>query len=81
MLTTSATEPQAFKDAVRTQWNQSAKGWNDHTAQIRVWLRQATEAMLDMAAVAQDSRVLDVAAGAGATRHWTSRNGWGRKAW
>lgn len=65
MLTTPATEPQAFKDAVRTQWNQSAKGWNDHTAQIRVWLRQATEAMLDMAGVAPNSRVLDVAAGAG----------------
>lgn len=65
MLTTPASDPQAFKDAVRIQWNQSAKGWNDHTSQIRTWLRQATEAMLDMAGVGANAHVLDVAAGAG----------------
>ncbi|GAC1358546.1 MAG: hypothetical protein NVSMB34_13410 [Variovorax sp.] len=56
---------QAFKAAMRTQWNQSAQGWNDHTPQIRAWLARATEAMLEMAGVDRHSRVLDVAAGAG----------------
>jgi SAM-dependent methyltransferase len=61
----TAPDPQAFKVAVRSQWNQSAQGWNDHTAQIRDWLRLATDAMLDMAGVRPNARVLDVAAGAG----------------
>lgn len=61
----SAPGPQAFKDAVRSQWNQSAQGWDNHTAQIRGWLRLATDAMLDMAGVSLNARVLDVAAGAG----------------
>lgn len=60
-----APDPQAFKAAVRTQWNQSAAGWNAHTPQIRDWLRQATDAMLDMAGITPGMRVLDVAAGAG----------------
>lgn len=50
---------------MRTQWNQSAAGWNAHTPQIRDWLRQATDAMLDMAGITPGMRVLDVAAGAG----------------
>lgn len=58
-------EPQAFKQAVRRQWDQSARGWNDHSASIRAWLAQATEAMIDMAGIAPGARVLDVAAGAG----------------
>jgi SAM-dependent methyltransferase len=56
---------QAFKTAVRAQWDRSAQGWNDHTAEIRAWLRQATDAMLDMAGVGPGASVLDVAAGAG----------------
>jgi ubiquinone/menaquinone biosynthesis C-methylase UbiE len=58
-------DPQAFKAAVRTQWDRSAAGWNEHTPQIRDWLRQATDAMLDMAGIVPGMRVLDVAAGAG----------------
>ncbi|MCC7325675.1 MAG: class I SAM-dependent methyltransferase [Burkholderiales bacterium] len=65
MTATQATEPTAFKAAQRAQWDQSAAGWNAHTPQIRDWLAAATEAMLDMAAVAPRSRVLDVAAGSG----------------
>lgn len=61
----AAPDPQAFKAAVRLQWDQSAAGWNDHTAQIRAWLRPATDAMLDMAGIKPGMRVLDVAAGAG----------------
>ena len=58
-------DPQAFKAAMRSQWDQSAQGWNDHTSQIRAWLGRATEAMLEMAGVTRHARVLDVAAGAG----------------
>ena len=58
-------DPQAFKTAVREQWDRSAQGWNAHTSEIRAWLRQATDAMLDMAGIGPGASVLDVAAGAG----------------
>ena len=58
-------DPQAFKIATRNQWEKAAQGWNDHTPQVRAWLRSATDAMLDMAGIKPGSRVLDVAAGAG----------------
>jgi SAM-dependent methyltransferase len=62
---TATPDPQAFKAAVRTQWDRSATGWNQHTAAIRAWLCQPTEAMLDMAGIGPGAAVLDVAAGAG----------------
>jgi ubiquinone/menaquinone biosynthesis C-methylase UbiE len=55
----------AFKAATREMWDKHAKGWNDHSAQVRDWLREATDAMLAMAKVEVGARVLDVAAGAG----------------
>ena len=55
----------AVKDAMREQWNQQAKGWNDSSTVIRPWLRQATQAMLSMAGISEGANVLDVAAGAG----------------
>ena len=58
-------DTKAFKIAVREQWDRSAEGWNDHTSEIRAWLRQASDAMLDMAGIAPGASVLDVAAGAG----------------
>jgi SAM-dependent methyltransferase len=58
-------DTQAFKLQARAQWDRSAQGWNDHTPQIREWLRSATDAMLDMAAVRPGASVLDVAAGSG----------------
>ena len=64
-VATDVVERQAFKAAMRTQWDRSAQGWNDHTAQIRAWLGRATEAMIEMAGIGPHSRVLDVAAGAG----------------
>lgn len=62
-ITTQDTK--AFKTAVREQWDRSAEGWNDHTSEIRAWLRQASDAMLDMAGIVPGASVLDVAAGAG----------------
>jgi len=64
-LATTTADAEAFKFASRRQWDQAASGWNAHTAQIREWLRPATEAMLEMAGVRRGARVLDVAAGAG----------------
>jgi ubiquinone/menaquinone biosynthesis C-methylase UbiE len=61
----SSFDQNAFKAATREMWDKHAKGWNDHSAQIRDWLREATDAMLAMAKVEVGARVLDVAAGAG----------------
>ena len=55
----------AFKAAAREQWDRSAPGWNAYTAEIRAWLRPATDAMIDMAGIGSGDAVLDVAAGAG----------------
>lgn len=65
MAATHAVDAAGFKEALRNQWDRSARGWDDHTPRIRSWLATATEAMLDMAQVGPGSRVLDVAAGAG----------------
>lgn len=69
-MPTVSTQPhvpdaQAFKTAVREQWDRSATGWNAHTMEIRAWLRQATDVMLDMAGIGPGASVLDVAAGSG----------------
>ena len=61
----NAPDPQAFKAAMRDQWDRSAQGWNDHAEPIGAWLARATDAMLEMAGVRPGARVLDVAAGAG----------------
>jgi SAM-dependent methyltransferase len=58
-------DAETFKRTAHAQWEQAAPGWNDHSAQIRAWLRPATDAMLSMAGVRSGARVLDVAAGAG----------------
>jgi SAM-dependent methyltransferase len=65
MSISSTADPQAFKAAVRDQWDQSAVGWDHHTPAIASWLAGSTEAMFDMAGIVPGSRVLDVAAGAG----------------
>ncbi len=65
MDTPVQTDPPSFKAASRRQWDDSAAGWDAHTTAIGAWLRQTTDAMLSMAGVAEGSRVLDVAAGAG----------------
>jgi SAM-dependent methyltransferase len=58
-------DAETFKRATLSQWQSAARGWNDHAAQIRAWLRTATDSMLEMAGIAPGHRVLDVAAGAG----------------
>lgn len=58
-------DPVTFKAEARAAWDASAQGWNEHAPQLRAWLHEATEAMLDMAGIGAGARVLDVAAGAG----------------
>lgn len=59
MSTTADVRPAAVA------WDDAALGWDQHSALIRTWLREATAAMLDAAAIAPGAKVLDVAAGAG----------------
>src|SRR3954469_5924348 len=58
-------DPVAYKATTRAQWEQAADAWHHWAPTLEAWLGPATELMLDLAAVAEGSRVLDVAAGAG----------------
>src|SRR3954465_3662109 len=58
-------DPVAYKTTTRAQWQQAAAAWHRWAPVLEAWLGPATELMLDLAAVAEGSRVLDVAAGAG----------------
>jgi SAM-dependent methyltransferase len=64
-MTTLAFDAEIFKAATREQWDRHAQGWNDASGKIRQWLRQSTDAMIEMANIRPGARVLDVAAGAG----------------
>ena len=65
MNTAARFDAEKFKADTRKQWDQHAKGWNDHGAKIGKWLHKSTDAMLAMAAIGPGAHVLDVAAGAG----------------
>lgn len=54
-----------FKRTTRAQWDAAAEAWDRWGDLLGRWLGSATEAMLDMAAVGPDMRILDIAAGAG----------------
>jgi len=58
-------DPIQYKQTTYQQWQAAAQAWNQWGPTIEQWLGPATEIMLDMADVRTDSRVLDVAAGAG----------------
>jgi len=58
-------DPINYKKTTRDQWQAAAAAWNRWGPFIEQWLGAATETMLDLAGVRPDSRVLDVAAGAG----------------
>ena len=40
-MQTSIDDTQSFKDAMRSQWDAAAPGWNAHGAQIGAWLAAA----------------------------------------
>ncbi|KAA1424705.1 class I SAM-dependent methyltransferase [Mumia zhuanghuii] len=64
-MTTTTFDAAAYKRTTRAQWEEAADAWDRWGPRIEEWLGAATEVMLDAAAVADGSAVLDVAAGAG----------------
>ncbi|MBW3548401.1 MAG: methyltransferase domain-containing protein, partial [Actinobacteria bacterium] len=60
-----AFDPIHYKTTTRQQWEDAAEAWHRWGPTLEAWLGEATERMLDAAGVANGSRVLDVAAGAG----------------
>lgn len=58
-------DPVQYKTTTRQQWEEAAGAWHAWGPTLESWLGNATELMLDMAGIAEGSRVLDVAAGAG----------------
>jgi SAM-dependent methyltransferase len=58
-------DPAAYKETTRVQWDDAAEAWHRWGSFLERWLGEATELMLDLAAVDGASRVLDIAAGAG----------------
>lgn len=58
-------DPIQYKRTTRQQWEDAADAWHRWGPTLEAWLGEATERMLDAAAVTDGSRVLDVAAGAG----------------
>jgi ubiquinone/menaquinone biosynthesis C-methylase UbiE len=53
------------QDEIRKQWESAAPGWAQWEATVATWMEPATEAMLTMAGVDTDAKVLDLACGAG----------------
>ena len=64
-MSASTFDPDAYKRTTTAQWQTAAEPWHRWGPTLEAWLGEATEAMLDMAGVTRDARVLDVAAGAG----------------
>jgi SAM-dependent methyltransferase len=64
-MAVTAFDATAYKETTRQQWQEAAAAWHRYGPTLEAWLGEATEAMLDVAAIAEGSRVLDVAAGAG----------------
>ena len=53
-----------YKETTRVQWDEAAAAWHRWGPVLERWLGEATDVMLDLAAV-DGGRVLDLAAGAG----------------
>lgn len=53
------------KSTIRNQWESAAPGWAKWEESIDKWAEPATQAMLELAAVAPGAKVLDIASGAG----------------
>lgn len=61
----ATTAPKVSASESPHPWDAAAAGWNDHTALIHEWLKDATQTMLDEAHIGRGARILDIAAGAG----------------
>ena len=65
MTTTVVFDPIKYEETTKQQWQTAAHTWYSWGPTLEQWLGEATEIMLDMAAVGYGSAVLDIAAGAG----------------
>jgi SAM-dependent methyltransferase len=63
--TTPVFDAAAYKATTRSQWEHAAEAWHRWGPTLEAWLGEATEKMLELAAISEGSKVLDVAAGAG----------------
>lgn len=63
--TTATFDPAKYKATTKAQWEKAAEPWHRWGPTLHHWLGDATQKMLDMAAIPQGGAVLDVAAGAG----------------
>ena len=68
-------DPAVYKESTREQWQQAAEAWHRWGPTFEAWLGGATELMLDRCGVADGTRVLDVAAGAGGQSLAAARRG------
>jgi SAM-dependent methyltransferase len=64
-VATSTFDPARYKETTREQWQEAAAAWHRWGPFLEEWLGEATALMLDLARVAEGSRVVDIAAGAG----------------
>jgi SAM-dependent methyltransferase len=65
MATQAIFDSVKYKETTKQQWQTAAHAWYGWAPTLERWLGEATEFMLDMAAVSYGSEVLDIAAGAG----------------
>jgi len=68
-------DPARYKETTREQWQDAAEAWDRWGPFLESWLGESTELMLDLANVDADTRVLDVAAGAGGQTLAAARRG------
>jgi SAM-dependent methyltransferase len=68
-------DAEAYKRTTREQWQEAAGAWHRWDPLFDRWLGAPTELMLDLAAVTDGSRVLDVAAGSGGQSVAAARRG------
>ena len=65
----------AYKQTTHDQWQDAAGAWHSWDPVFDRWLGPATELMLDLAAVGDGSRVIDIAAGSGGQSIAAARRG------
>ena len=64
-----------YKRTTREQWQEAAGAWHRWDPVFDRWLGPATELMLDLVAITDGSRVLDIAAGSGGQSIAAARRG------
>src|SRR4030095_6404469 len=58
-------DPVKYKNTTRDQWQSAAEAWYRWSPTLNKWLGNATDKMIEMAAILEGQRILDIAAGAG----------------